>query len=1259
MDINSLLSPQDSPAPGTPPAAALRSPSLQQSPAHRSLRQHPPSRTPSNVGQPTSAYHTPTPPTLQPSVAASLNSRPLHGATSTPPVESHARIASPHDAHQTPPHHLLRQTSLRMETLADLASSMQHQQATSRQGTNTPQATQTQPSSRPSLGSLPSIPRSISGASGVDTIMTDARTFTALALDETSRAAAVEYDQKLVDTSRRDYSSHVGLVTVLHNGFQKLLQDAPSPATGGPVHDARLLDLQSVLRDAYENMAKYYALGEQLWQRRLEDAQATARTLEDHVHVLELYTKATEEEPRSSKIWASYATYCRYLVDVDPSSWREDDRDAAPELFTHGLLAGTLQDGARRVEDDLAEGNLVWDQYLDLLTDDLERAFDAGKLQDVTQAFLARLSKPHATWNETFGRYSSFVSRYNSERYEDIMQTATSHYAKIKEQYEHRRDHEFNLLQAAHGGDVNVEYAAMTEYIEWEKKTLGQFSLATVNGLYERAHLRFPEYAVLWEDHIHFLHKHSNRSIPEPFEDLVQRAVQHCPWSGYLWALRLTTAEKNGKDYEAIEDIKHSATKTGVLGYTDPEGLVQLEMAWCGYLLRRASNATEDQEDKENNFEMAIRSALELVQKSAPKWNDPQYRLARLYIKFHTVRHSPNHDEARSIWKQLTPHHCNETDFWHRYYTFEMVLGNTSHGLQPKEATLVLENALQYLETLDRPEQLIDIYTNHCNHHESVEKLQSATIEQRQAELLVARRRQREAVAQYAAATREHEMRLQEATMRDAPESEHQPQQELMEIDDPSTQTLKRTHDAATYGGAGEIDDTMSEAHSTKSAGREKRDREHALVVVSGLPEDIQLVQIRKFFSEAGTVKDIHFRDVDGRKFALVEFDEPDAADFAIARAESKNRIGDHELSIKPGQGTMLFVSNYPPVTTEQDIRKLFGRFGTILEVRFPSLKLNVTRRFCYIQFASQEEAAAAREMDGQKIGEGDDTGALIAKISDPNARKQRQGATEEGRELFIRHINFAMTAANLREEFGKFGPIEAVKLPIRGDGKNKGFGYVTYKDKKHADMAVTKMHGTKVWGLDLIVEISKPPATKHRGTFVNESGVGGEELAPAPVRERSLYVLDVPDTVNLAQIEQLAKPFKYKRINLLPKKQGAIIELHDVKDMAAARLTIDDFEIMPGRKLRLGSGAELKRSTEEYRPSYNPALSKKHNQPGKQPPQVSNFQPNTTFRKTKFAAMPGRKPDWGSQAEKAAEAGQEPSKTNADFRTMLFGKKD
>ena len=120
-------------------------------------------------------------------------------------------------------------------------------------------------------------------------------------------------------------------------------------------------------------------------------------------------------------------------------------------------------------------------------------------------------------------------------------------------------------------------------------------------------------------------------------------------------------------------------------------------------------------------------------------------------------------------------------------------------------------------------------------------------------------------------------------------------------------------------------------------------------------------------------------------------------------------------------------------------------QFGEIIDIRFPSLKYNTHRRFCYIQFKTADQATAATQVDGESVGP---NLSLVAKISAPNRRQDRSGALQEGREIHIVNLDWAVTELELEDLFSKYGKVERVRIPTALSGKSKGFAFVTFSKK-------------------------------------------------------------------------------------------------------------------------------------------------------------------------------------------------------------------
>jgi squamous cell carcinoma antigen recognized by T-cells 3 len=57
------------------------------------------------------------------------------------------------------------------------------------------------------------------------------------------------------------------------------------------------------------------------------------------------------------------------------------------------------------------------------------------------------------------------------------------------------------------------------------------------------------------------------------------------------------------------------------------------------------------------------------------------------------------------------------------------------------------------------------------------------------------------------------------------------------------------------------------------------------------------------------------------------------------------------EISVGRHTQTVLWVTNYPATYDEGKLRDLFSEFGSVKEVRLPSLAFKTSRRFAYVEF--------------------------------------------------------------------------------------------------------------------------------------------------------------------------------------------------------------------------------------------------------------------------------------------------------------------
>ncbi|KAK5629179.1 hypothetical protein RRF57_004894 [Xylaria bambusicola] len=940
------------------------------------------------------------------------------------------------------------------------------------------------------------------------------------------------------------------------------------------------------------------------------------------------------------------------------SSWSEEERQLGRDLFSFDAALSLWSDGYSATKFRIADSHRFWDRWVNIELEQLARTRTPSGVKRISHLFRDRLQVPHATWDQTSQMFSEFLTTYNNAAYEQEMQDVTRTARDAKAAYELRESQELELSRAQRAGDRDAEKSTMRQYLDWE---MSQTSLATSAvtapshhhhryqqqqqqqqhhdpfaiplglGLYGRALtgiLAFDE--DIWNNcavYLSSLHRQvkAHPSLYTPLLpnmlDFFQRATKHCPGSGPLWSRYILTAEDAGWSFHNVESIKHAATNTKALDENGMTGVLDMYTAWCGFLKRTAMDPSAH-EDAADVAEVGLLAALEDVElwgkrlyKDAYQ-GDPNFRLERILIQFLSEVKGDT-DGARSHWDRMSQHSllANSYDFWLNYYLWEMVVYSSrpkppsptpptpSTGAKssraPTLATGVLQRALTQ-KMLDWPERIMEVYLQHCNDYELPDTLHYALDTVHKTRRIVAKRREREKAAAAAAYATQARIQTEQAQDQAATNS----LQDTAAPSSPSNGKRKRDEVA---GDAGEpVGETASkkaksvEASVEDAESREsfKRDRENTSVMVTNLPPDVTQTAIRRYFKDYGHINNLILRKEDDEKSssALIEFRSPEEADSALLR--DQKYFNQSQLSVKPGTRLTVFVSNYPPTADEKYIRRLFAHCGDIFNIRWPSLKYNVHRRFCYISFRDADAAYKATLMDGTLV---EDQYKLQSKFSNPSHKKDREGAVAEGRELRVKGVHPSTEENDLRSIFGKYGKVVTVRLLTNLSGQKVGTAFVVYETKEQAENAL-QLDKTKFKSQLLEVELSKesnfrPSATirgqpRSNSTTPAPSGDGDVAMsepddtqtkdrkakpAPAEIQARTISIMNIPDTVNDARIRALVEEHgAIIKLVLRPDHSGATVEFADPSMAGRASLSLEGYEIEPGHKLTTGSAKQL-----------------------------------------------------------------------------------
>ncbi|KAG8676942.1 Splicing factor [Fusarium poae] len=1049
-------------------------------------------------------------------------------------------------------------------------------------------------------------------------------------------------------------------------------------------------------------------VGEENWLAYLEEIVRNATDLEQRVNAVEHHKRAVGCEPGSLRIWLAYCNYFWSLWDATQiatgEGWTDEERMLGRELFSLSAALELWKQGYEAICYRLGDSHLLWDRWISLEMELLAKTRTPDGIKRITHLYRNRLLlTPHLTWEETSQKFSTFLTEYNPSAYEDSMKDIVTNAQETKRLIAARDPYEADLKKAAEANDVEAQKAVFNTYLEWEmlqskrSNDSPEIGIDLCRGLYARALTgALATDQNTWYEYVVFLSS-SNTKLQEPSSllDVLRRAVQHCPWSGLLWNRYIMCAEEARLPFGEVESIKHAATSEDQLLKDGMEGMIEMYVAWCGFLKRNAMDATASDEAVDV-ADVGLGAALEDVSVVGQRLygkdfqGDPKFRLERIYIQYLTEKKGKV-DEARAQWNKLASMqiHADNHDFWFRFYMWEMLIFSSTGGQDnrsptpssgggtyriPTLATAVLARAVAR-RTIDWPEKVLEVYMQHCNDYEMPLPLRKAADRVHKTCKEVKRRRERE----------EQEKAAAYAAYYTVPEPEEQAvplspggSKRKRDVEPESTDGVESSNKRQKNGSNGVGPD------STPATQPPKRDRENATIIVSGLPVDVTQTKVRQYFKDYGHINNVtalvHDEKTDSST-ALIEFSSSEEAQSALLK--DGKYMNQSRLTVKSGHDLTVYVTNYPPAADQNYIRDLFRDCGEILSIRWPSLKVNAHRRFCYVSFRHQEASAKAVELDGTLL---EKSFKLVAKYSDPGHKKAREGALAEGREIHISNLDRSTSETELKDVFSKYGNITRVNIPTTLTGKYKGFAFIDFATKEEAAKAVAEMNNTKFRSQILAVALSKESKNKPAAkTIVTDNARGSpapsshdvdgdQAMQDAPVEAqgkptaaeisaKTIALMGLPDTVNDARILSLVEPFgAIVKMTVKPGNGGAEIEFVDAAMAGKASLQLNSMEF-EGHKLRTGTPDELRKAKAEFTPDR--IITGRKNKVQEHKSNVSGassnmFIPSATAVRRPVLGKPGPRRGLGFKPSSAkstqnGESDTSVKKSNADFKAMFL----
>lgn len=162
-----------------------------------------------------------------------------------------------------------------------------------------------------------------------------------------------------------------------------------------------------------------------------------------------------------------------------------------------------------------------------------------------------------------------------------------------------------------------------------------------------------------------------------------------------------------------------------------------------------------------------------------------------------------------------------------------------------------------------------------------------------------------------------------------------------------------------------------------------------------------------------------------------------------------------------------IYVGNLAAPTTEQELDSLFTRVGRVMSVRIMrDRETGQTRGFGFVEMGAGEAEQAIQQLNGVALhGQ-----ALAVTEARPRAELSASRGHPPSR-LFVGNLPYDATEVEVKNLFAAVGSVVSVSLPIeRESGRPRGFAFVDFAERAHAEEAVRRFHQQPFKGRALMV---------------------------------------------------------------------------------------------------------------------------------------------------------------------------------------------
>ncbi|KAE9603605.1 putative RNA recognition motif domain-containing protein [Lupinus albus] len=271
------------------------------------------------------------------------------------------------------------------------------------------------------------------------------------------------------------------------------------------------------------------------------------------------------------------------------------------------------------------------------------------------------------------------------------------------------------------------------------------------------------------------------------------------------------------------------------------------------------------------------------------------------------------------------------------------------------------------------------------------------------------------------------------------------------------------------------------------------------LLMVQNLGKVTDYKQLYDTFSTFGNILSCKIAKDDcgqSKGYGYVRFENEESAQNAIDNFNGK-LINDRQVSVThflpredrksvdssdTSKFTNLYVKNLSDSLTEDELKIIFGEYGTITSALVMREVDGSSKCFGFVNFENPDSAAKAVEalngmkFDGKrwyvsKAVTKPDRELELKKIFDSVMKESAE--KHQNVKLFIKNLHHSIVSAELKEMFTEFGRVTSHRVIRDKYECSKGYGFVEFSTPEEANRALCAMNGKMVAGRVLFVALA------------------------------------------------------------------------------------------------------------------------------------------------------------------------------------------